>query len=141
MARRFLLTVILAGVSAGFMGGPAWGQPKDARPHIVFSGDAGLRADLGVRHDFRNKFTVNLGPGQVRALARRGIRTEPVRLFHPIAREKPCSPWPSCKDGGGSDPAPADRTVWPSDRTPWGAWEPLCTCPAGPPGGRTNWEI
>ncbi len=106
------------------MGGAAWGQPTDVRPHIVFSEDASLRADIGVRHDFRNKFTANLSPGQVRALARRGIRTEPVRLFHPIAREKPCSPWPSCKDGGGSDPAPepapADRIVWPFASIPWG---------------------
>lgn len=122
MVRRIVLAVVLAGVSAFFTGGTSWGQPGDARPYIVFSANADLRAEFGVRHEFRNQFTATLGSGQLRALARRGIRTEPVRLYHPIAKEKPCSPWPSCRDGGGSDPAPAptDRLVWPSDATPWG---------------------
>lgn len=87
--------------------------------YLVKSDSDALKGWLGTHHVFPTGFTTDLTGGQLRALEAMGLEVEPVPLWHISAPPGACSPWPACKDDGGSTDPPA-RSAIPSDQTPWG---------------------
>ncbi len=90
------------------------------RPYYISSENSVLKALLGVRHEFPGAFSAKLNSSQIQMLNLLGIETEPVALFHVLAR-------PSCGDGkcqgfenplncpedcGGSECSPDNQYPW-----------------------------
>jgi len=97
-----------------------------------------LKNQFGVRHNFDVGFTTFLNEHQVAGLVKAGFELESVPLYQLApAPPKPCTPWPSCKNGGGdgdSGSSGGARIGEPSTRIPWGVdlmYENLSGNPVG----------
>ncbi len=97
-------------------------NPNDSNSvYLIKTHDQGLKNVFGVRHNFDVGFTTFLNEHQAAALERAGFGIETVPAYDITKAPEKCTPWPTCKNGGGDDGgSDPTRPNTPSTQIPWG---------------------
>ena len=97
-------------------------KPTDSDSvYLIKTHDQGLKNMFGVRHNFDVGFTTFLNEHQAAALERAGLGIEKVPAYDITKAPEKCTPWPTCKNGGGDDGgSDPTRPNPPSTQIPWG---------------------
>lgn len=99
--------------------------------YYVRSDNAGLKAKLGVRHQFPKAFSTVLSRAQIELLTESGIEVEPVQLYNLTVKPGTFCGNGTCEPGENINKCPQDcsgeddggtneRNCEPNDQIPWG---------------------